>query len=69
MPLRATIDREAEMSYIYLAERAAGDICRTIELDNINLDINQDGKILGIEIYGVIDVEDITSRGFEIILD
>ena len=64
MTIRATIDRDAEMSYIYLAERKAGDVCRTIERDGVNIDINQDGKILGIEIFGVIDVDDITSGGF-----
>ena len=69
MTIRATIDTQAQMSYIHFADREAGDVCRTIEQDGLNIDINQDGKILGIEIYGIIAIDDITDGGYAFDID
>ena len=57
--IKATIDREAEMSYINLAKRNYGGTITTIERDGFNIDIDESGTILGIEIFGILELEDI----------
>ena len=56
MTIKATIDREAEMTYIDLGTRREGDRIHTLERDDFNFDINQDGELIGIEIYGILNI-------------
>ncbi|MEK6895026.1 MAG: DUF2283 domain-containing protein [Nanoarchaeota archaeon] len=49
--MEMTYDKEADASYIYFKKIEAGEVARTIELnDSINIDLDKDGKILGVEI-------------------
>ena len=66
MLINATIDTEAQMSYITLSTNP---IAQTIEHNNYNLDIDADGAIVGIEIYGIIAIDDITSGGIALDID
>lgn len=51
-----TYDSEADAAYIYLKQPVAGDASRTITCDealaagSFHLDIDQDGRLIGIEI-------------------
>ena len=49
--MKVTIDNEADAAYIYFKEIASGEVKNTISLnDAINVDLDSEGKILGIEI-------------------
>ena len=49
--MRITFDREADAVYIYLKEISQGEVDNTISLnDSINIDLDKDGKALGIEV-------------------
>ena len=50
--MKFTYDKEADAAYIYLEDSIAdGEAEKTIELnDNIIVDFNKNGKLLGIEI-------------------
>ena len=57
MPLRVTLDDEADAAYIYTDNGvAAGGVAMTVELDYpsamINVDFDSDGRVLGVEIIG-----------------
>lgn len=55
MKLRITQDREANASYIYLQEGAT--FARTIDPPNgVNVDIDVNGNIIGIEILELLEV-------------
>ena len=44
-------DRDVDAAYIYLQHPIKdGEVKNTVELDNINLDYDKDGKLVGIEI-------------------
>ena len=52
--MRATFDKDADAVYIYFKEISPGEIKNTISLnDSVNIDIDKDGKILGIEILNI----------------
>ena len=52
--MRTEIDIEADAGYIYFKEIVAGEVKKTISLnDSINVDLDSDGKIIGIEILEV----------------
>lgn len=49
--MRITIDKEADAAYIYFKEIGKGEVASTISLnDNINVDLDSEGRTLGIEI-------------------
>ena len=49
--MKITFDKEADAAYIYFKEIAPGEVSETISLnDSINVDLNSEGKTLGIEI-------------------
>ena len=49
--MRITLDKEADAAYIYFKEISPGEASKTISLnDSINIDIDSEGKTLGIEI-------------------
>lgn len=49
--MRITLDKEADAAYIYLKEISAGEVTDTISLnESVNIDLNKDGKTIGIEI-------------------
>jgi uncharacterized protein YuzE len=56
--LRITCDAEADAAYIYLRPIAAGGVAQTIPVDvsplngSVNLDVDSNGRIIGIEIIG-----------------
>tara|TARA_B100000315_G_C14398960_1_gene505572 strand:- start:383 stop:586 length:204 start_codon:yes stop_codon:yes gene_type:complete len=51
MEMRIQFDKEADAAYIYFKEISAGEAVNTISLNkSINLDLDKDGKILGIEV-------------------
>ncbi|MGV8152434.1 MAG: DUF2283 domain-containing protein [Candidatus Nanoarchaeia archaeon] len=51
MTIKITLDKEADAAYIYLKEIAAGEVAKTISLnDSINVDLDSKGQVLGIEI-------------------
>jgi len=49
--MKVTFDKEADAVYVYFKDIAQGEVSKTISLnDSINIDLDADGKILGIEI-------------------
>ena len=49
--MRMTLDRDADAAYIYFKDISAGEVSETISLnDSINIDIDSEGRTLGIEI-------------------
>ena len=51
MEMKVDFDREADSAYIYFKEIIPGEVVQTISLnDSINVDLDSEGKTLGIEI-------------------
>ena len=51
--MRIEYDREVDALYIRIQEK---DVCHTKELaEGINLDIDEEGKIIGLEIIGAVE--------------
>jgi len=49
--MRTEFDKEANAAYVYFKEIADGEVAETITLnDSINIDLDKNGKVLGIEI-------------------
>ena len=49
--MKITLDKEADAAYIYFKDILPGEVKKTISLnDSINIDLDNDGKTLGIEI-------------------
>ena len=49
--MKITIDKDADAAYIYFKEVSSGEVASTISLnDSINVDLDRDGKTIGIEI-------------------
>jgi uncharacterized protein YuzE len=49
--MRITYDKDANAAYIYIKEISPGEVVQTISLnDNLNIDLDSNGKTLGIEI-------------------
>ncbi len=49
--MKITFDKEAKAGYIYFKDISQGEVEKTISISNcINIDINKNKKILGIEI-------------------
>ena len=48
--MKITYDTEADAAYVYFKEILKGEVTQTISLnDNINVDLDKDGKTVGIE--------------------
>jgi uncharacterized protein YuzE len=51
MAVKITFDKEADAAYIYLKEMSPGEVKKTISLnDSLNIDLDSNNQILGIEI-------------------
>lgn len=51
MEMRLEIDADADAAYLYFKEIADGEVSKTISLnDAINIDLDKEGKAIGIEI-------------------
>jgi uncharacterized protein YuzE len=51
MEMRIEMDKEADAAYIYFKEISPGEVAKTISLnDSINIDLDSNGKTIGIEI-------------------
>ncbi len=49
--MRIEFDKEADAAYIYFKEIENGEVAETITLnDSMNVDLDKEGKVLGIEI-------------------
>jgi uncharacterized protein YuzE len=49
--MRQEFDKEADAAYIYFKDISAGEVAQTISLnESVNIDLDKDGKVLGIEI-------------------
>ena len=49
--MKITYDKVADAAYIYFKDISPGEVTNTISLnDNINIDLDKEGKTLGIEI-------------------
>ena len=49
--MKITLDKEADAAYIYFKEISEGEVTNTISLnDSLNIDLNEEGKTIGIEI-------------------
>jgi uncharacterized protein YuzE len=49
--MKITLDKVANAAYIYFKEIMPGEVVKTISLnDSINIDLDKEGKTLGIEI-------------------
>lgn len=49
--MKITYDTEADAAYIYFKEISEGEVNQTISLnDSINIDLDSEGKTIGIEI-------------------
>ncbi|MFH0711939.1 MAG: DUF2283 domain-containing protein [archaeon] len=52
--MRIEYDKESDSVYVYFKEIEAGEVVQTISLnDSVNIDVDKDGKTLGIEILDV----------------
>ena len=51
MTIKVTFDKEADAAYIYFKDISAGEVAKTISLnESINIDLDAEGKTLGIEV-------------------
>ena len=51
MEMKIEYDKEADAAYIYFKEISAGEVVQTISLnESVNIDLDREGKTLGIEI-------------------
>jgi len=51
MEMRITFDKDADAAYIYFKEIGQGEVKTTISLnESVNVDLDEEGKTLGIEI-------------------
>ena len=52
LPLRVTLDREADAAYIYLRKIEPGGVAETVVCEDVsvNLDLDKQGRLIGIEI-------------------
>lgn len=51
MEMKIEFDKEADVAYIYLSEIAENGVNETISLnEEINIDLDVDGKVVGIEV-------------------
>ena len=49
--MRIEVDNEADAGYIYFKEISPGEVKKTISLnDSINIDLDSEGRMLGIEV-------------------
>lgn len=49
--MKITLDKEADAAYIYFKEISDGEVANTISLnESINIDLDKEGKTIGIEI-------------------
>ncbi len=49
--MKITLDTDADAAYIYFKEILAGEVAKTISLnDSINVDLDSEGKAIGIEV-------------------
>lgn len=49
--MKIEMDKEADVAYIYFKDISPGEVVKTISLnDSINIDLDKNGKTLGIEI-------------------
>lgn len=49
--MKIEIDKESDSAYIYFKDISPGEVAKTISLnDSINVDLDEDGKTIGIEI-------------------
>ena len=52
--MRTEIDIQSDAGYIYFKDIKDGEVVRTISLnESLNVDLDVDGKILGIEIFNL----------------
>jgi len=50
--MRTEYSKKLDLAYIYLKEIGQGEIARTVSpIDAINVDLDLEGKIIGIEIF------------------
>ena len=69
--LHGTTDTEAGMTYITLQDRKDGQHVRTWEVMEglMNLDITEGGDVIGIELYGVLNLTEVGDDGYVIDID
>jgi len=49
--MKIEMDRESDSAYIYFKDISPGEVAKTISLnDSINVDLDENGKTIGIEI-------------------
>jgi len=49
--MRTEFDKEADVAYVYLKDISENEVKKTLSLnDNINIDLDSEGKVIGIEI-------------------
>jgi len=49
--MRTEFDKEANAAYVYFKDISEGEVAETISLnDSVNVDLDKNGKVLGIEI-------------------
>ncbi len=47
--IKLTIDNENNIAYLYLDENKKNEIFDTIEMNNMNIDVDKNGMVIGIE--------------------
>ena len=67
--MKTTYDKEADAAYIYFKDISAGEVFATISLnENINVDLNKEGRTLGMEILNATkNLPEIALKSAEII--
>jgi len=55
--MKIEFDKEADAAFVYFKEISAGEVKKTISLNgNINIDLDNNGRILGMEILNASKV-------------
>ena len=66
--IHGTTDTEARMTYITLRDHTDGQVVKTWEVIEglMNLDIAEGGDVIGIELFGVLDLKEIGGDSYTI---
>ena len=52
--MKLVVDKENNISYLYLNEEVESIVDKTIEKDNMNIDLDENGNVIGIEFLNIV---------------
>jgi uncharacterized protein YuzE len=70
MEMKIEYDKDADAAYIYFKEIEEGEVVQTISLnDSVNIDMDEEGRTLGIEILDASKNMPVSAINSAVILD